>query len=51
MWPELADPQRRDASADILGASIDEVLAIWRELQDHFLDVADEAIALMEKLR
>ena len=50
MWKSLADEERRDRSAEILGGSIEEVLSTWRELQDYFLDLTDEAIALSETL-
>jgi hypothetical protein len=50
MWHELADAELSEMLAGAIGGSIGEVLATWRELQEHFLDLGEAAARLCEEI-
>jgi Phosphotransferase enzyme family len=47
-WPSIVDEYRDRNTEETIGASIPEIVAAWGVLQEHFLDLGDEALLLAE---
>lgn len=49
-WPSIVHEERYRATERMIGRPIDEILAAWTLLQDHFLDLGDEALRLADEI-
>jgi hypothetical protein len=48
MWQSLSDASGYQSAEGIFGHPIDAIIDTWSELQDHFLDLGEEALTLAD---